>query len=598
MIAAAGLFAAAVLAEGVSLALSVHDLQRGAQILQDASIALGGSPAEWTPKRIDSSKVLATEAEPMLADAADRLQSNPLLNAFGLIPGISPQVTALKDLAASAVDGGRAFQDNLTIAQAYNADSAGSGPKGTRVVNLLKASEAPLADAHARLAPTVVRLEADLRGPLLPPLRTQLGHALDMLAPASTRVDGGLIAARYGPAAIGGEAQKTYLLLLENAAELRPAGGFAGAVGTITFDHGAPAGIDISDQGAINPKLKQRFDPPYPMSRYLIFYNNSLEIGDAGWDPNFPSTAKLSEAMFLSATGKAVDGTIAVDPYAIGEVIRLAGPIDVPGYGTFTADNLFPKLDHIVNVATGPGSGKQALPPIIHAILQRVLDLPLNRWAELLNVLGDQAQTRHLQVYLHDQLLASALDRTHANGEMLAGKDDYLMVTDGNVGATKGDYYCHKNLTVRVEAPASGISRHEVLLDYSMPLPINADDVALNPGGAYRDYVRVWVPETANLTSFQFSIDGKPNPIGGLDALGLEHGHRSFGVFFILERGHRAQVRIDYTVPLIPGSSYDLYVQKQAGVPSLPTRLELSYPGGGLVSAADLKRDIEFTHSW
>jgi hypothetical protein len=303
--------------------------------------------------------------------------------------------------------------------------------------------------------------------------------------------------------------------------------------------------------------------------------------------------------MYRSATGKAVDGTIAVDPYAIADVLRLTGPVDVPGYDAFTADNFFARLDHIVNVATGPGSGKQALSPIVHTILQRVLDLPISRWAELLNILGDQAQSRHLQVSLHDAALASALNSARANGAMLAGRDDYLMVTDGNVGATKGDYYCHKNLTVRVEVPESGISRHQVVLDYEMPLPVNADDVALNPGGgAYRDYLRVWVPEAANLTSFQFSIDGQPSSLGGLDASTLDHGHRSYGVFFILERGHRAQVRLNYTAPLIPGSSYDLHVQKQAGVQILPTVLDLSYPGGTTERRYDLKRDMDFKFSW
>jgi hypothetical protein len=567
--------------------------------LEDASVALGGSPADWTPKRITSARALATEAQPKLTSGADRLKSNPLLTAVGWIPLLGPQVTAAKDLATGSAEADRAFQDTLVIAQAYSADQADGGPRGPRVVKLLRTSKAPMADAQARLAPAVARLDTDLGNALLPPLRSQVNRALQLLRPAKSRADAGLVAATYGPAAIGGDGRKTYLLLLENAAELRPAGGFAGAVGTISFDHGAPAGVDITDQAAINPKLQKRFDPPYPMARYLVFYRNSLEIGDAGWDPNFPSTAKLSEAMYQSATAKTVDGTISVDPYAIADVLKLTGPVDVPGYGSFSGDNFFARLDHIVNVATGPGSGKQALAPIVHAILQRVLDLPLNRWAGLLNIMGDEAQGRHLQVYLHDARLASALAAVHANGAMLTGSDDYLMATDGNVGATKGDYYCHKQMTVRVEVPESGVSRHQVVLDYDMPLPVNADDIALNPGGgAYRDYLRVWVPETANLTSFQFSIDGQPSPLGGLDASTLEHGHRSFGVFFILERGHKAQVRINYTVPLDPGSAYDLHVQKQAGVPSLPTVLDLSYPGGRLEHRDDLRRDMAFKLSW
>src|SRR5207253_10944470 len=138
--------------------------------------------------------------------------------------------------------------------------------------------------------------------------------------------------------------QRSYLLLFPNPDELRPIGGFVGAVGTITFSAGTPAAVEVRGEEALDGRYGQRFAIPPALGRRLSFPNDSLDIGDAGWDPDYPTSAQLSEQMYRSATGRAVDGTIAVDPYAIATLLRVTGPIEVTPYGTFTADNFFSRL--------------------------------------------------------------------------------------------------------------------------------------------------------------------------------------------------------------------------------------------------------------
>ena len=44
---------------------------------------------------------------------------------------------------------------------------------------------------------------------------------------------------------------------------------------------------------------------------------------------------------------------------------------------------------------------------------------------------------------------------------------------------------------------------------------------------------------------------------------------------------------------------YDLLVQKQAGIPGYPVDLDISYPGGGLVSRrVNLSQDIDVAARW
>ena len=234
-----------------------------------------------------------------------------------------------------------------------------------------------------------------------------------MLQPLADVARVGGVAARFAPGALGGSAPQNYLVLLSNPSEMRPDGGFVGSMGTVTMSKGAPTGIDVKPQEFYNPLIKQHTDIPYPLARYLKFYKNSLEIGDAGWDADFPTSARLTESLYTAATKRPVDGTIAVDPYAISAMLQVTGPVDVPGYGTFTADDFFPKLNFIVNVSNAPGSGKGALTPIGQTVLGKVLNAPPSSWPQLLLVFEQQAQGRHIQAYFHDTSLATAVSEVH-----------------------------------------------------------------------------------------------------------------------------------------------------------------------------------------
>ena len=164
----------------------------------------------------------------------------------------------------------------------------------------------------------------------------------------------------------------------------------------------------------------------------------------------------------------------------------------------------------------------------------------------------------------------------------------------------EGDYYLRKSMTVKAELPNSGVSRHEVTVDYSLPLPVDATDSALNPGsGEYHDYLRFYLPETATLTGLRFTEDDQPSSDGGgTDPVRFEHGRQVVGTFFRLPRGHRVQLCLAYRVPLLPQNSFDLLVQKQAGTPARPTTVQVSYPGGQTSRQADLAEDISFHVAW
>jgi hypothetical protein len=275
----------------------------------------------------------------------------------------------------------------------------------------------------------------------------------------------------------------------------------------------------------------------------------------------------------------------------------VTGPVTVPGYGTFDAANFFTSINFIVNVSRAPGAGKEALNVIAPVLVSKLQTQTVDRWPTLLGVFRDQAVGRHLQLFMHDPNLARLAAESRFDGALVPTTDDYLMVVDGNVCASKGDFYLRKSIQLKVEVYPSGLARHELVVRYEMPLPVDDVDRALNPrDGSYGDYMRVYLPETATPSGFSFRMDGKPGD-GGLERVSVEHGKKVVGTYFNLPRGHLAEMRLTYEVGLA-GGAYQLYLQKQAGVPGLPADLEISYPGAIAHIKVGLARDEVVSFKW
>jgi hypothetical protein len=604
-------FAVVVLAivEGYEVGQALTDLRSGTSDLQRALTELGRAPAHWTSARVDAAASAQAKGAIKIQRADKRLQADPLARMLLPVPYAKDQVRATLDLSSSAVDASAAAADLIAMARLYVNVPQGSGAdSGAELIALLKSSSPLLVDADSRLAAANQRLEHDSRLYLLPSLRTELKRAQAVAGPAGESAHGGAAVAKLLPGLLGAGGPKTYLVILANPSELRPSGGFAGEVGTATFDHGKLTKLNLLDENDVSHKYRDRFPPPGQLGAYLAFRDNQTEIGDAGWDPDFPSSARLQERMFTSAMGQQLDGTISVDPYLMSSLLKVTGPVDVPGLGTtFDSENLFLRLNMLANLDSGPTGGKKQLPGIATVIISKVLAQPPSRWGEFAGALQDAVSHKHLQVSVHDAELEAQLHALHADGTLqnLPLTEDYLMVVEANVAGTKADYYIKRSLSVKVEIYPSGLNRHMVAIHYEYPPPADAVDDQLNKSfvnstSLYRDYVRFYVPLTTTLANIGFLVDGKPAPAygGGLKEQGQQGDHQVYGTFFTLPRGHSADVIIYYEVGLPADPPFKLYIQKQAGLVDMPTTLTVSYPGGIASRKTDLTTDTTLTIPW
>jgi hypothetical protein len=586
--------------EGLHVYRAARDLQSGEASLKLAVTELGSNPHDWTPQRLDAAQADQGRAAAAIRQGREQLESDPGLRGLSVLPWTGDQVMAAYHLSDAGLGAAFAVGDGVKVGRAYLGLGTQEAPPGKRALQLMQAAASSLQDADSQLSPPLVSLRADRGRRLVGPLRRRLDAALALLEPRESQIAVGAAASRIAPEVLGATGPTHYLVLFANPSELRPAGGYVGAAGAVTMDSGAPTlmfkGTDQYDAAIVH-----QFAIPYPLDRYLIFKDNSLGIADAGWDPDFPTTAKLSEEMYTKATGEHLAGTVQVDPYAVSALLALTGPVEVPGFGRFDAATFYPRLNYIVNVSQVPGaSGKGALAPITQAILKSLLAQPVDSYTRILAILGQQAQGRHLLFSMHDRTAADLAARAGDDGAILKAPGDYLMVADANVGATKGDYYVKRAIDVKAEISAGGAQRHRLTLTYEMPETTDATDAALNDlydGGAYHDYLRAYLPENASVAGASFTLDGTPTA-DKLDLVGFAHGHEYVGAYARVPRGHTLRLAIDYTIPQADGRGYQLYIQKQAGVPPSPYNLDISYPGGRYTTAGSLDTDKRASVRW
>src|SRR4029077_21251936 len=139
--------------------------------------------------------------------------------------------------------------------------------------------------------------------------------------------------------------------------EMRPGGGYIGAVGQVTFTNGALTSEIFRDSTFTDP-LVRNIPAPRPFNIYLQ-HGAPWNMADADWSPDFPTAVSDIERFYTQATGVHPDGVIDVDPIALGGILSITGSVTVPPYPqVVTGANTLTELTYITNKARPGDPGK------------------------------------------------------------------------------------------------------------------------------------------------------------------------------------------------------------------------------------------------
>lgn len=282
-----------------------------------------------------ANKIKGGDTTGLSADAAKISQTvskmreetdGPIWQALSHVPAYGSDVAAarellgvLDDVSANALVPAANNLDGVTM-KSLVVDGGIDVETLQTLVNTLSSVSEPIKDAQTRvdaIGDTHIQQVTDL-----------VSTAKSSLDAASTGIDVAQQVAPYLPQMLGANGQtRNYLLMAEQNAELRAAGGFPGAWGILSVTDGKLSIGEIKPVVTMQNQSVQVTDE----ERYLFStLNIATRSGDTFGIIDFTRAASLVSEMWTMMYGDHVDGVVALDPVQLQYIMQVVGGVTLP----------------------------------------------------------------------------------------------------------------------------------------------------------------------------------------------------------------------------------------------------------------------------
>ncbi len=388
------------------------------------------------------------------------------------------------------------------------------------------------------------------------------------------------------PALIGAPGEKkTYLLLLQNNAELRPTGGFVGSFALITFENGKLLDFLVEDVYTADGQLKGHVEPPAPIKKYLG--EGGWYLRDVNWDPDFPTTARQAEWFLQKELDKEVDGTLAINLHVAKHLLEAIGPVTIPDYSeTITSQNLFERAEYHSEINFFPGSTqkKDFLGSLARTIYSKMQSLSTGEFLSLARAFDQSLAERQLLISPKNESLSAVFVENNWAGDIISPAcnpapclADYWNLVEANVGVNKANYFVNRQILHQLTILKENHLRATTKVTYT-----NTSAAQSWPAGDYKNYLRLYVPLGSELESVTI---GDQKLSQSAVEITREHNKTVFAFLTTVPIKATSNVTITYTLPGKltfetgnPLASYTGLFQKQSGVGKDPLTIEIAYP--------------------
>jgi hypothetical protein len=405
------------------------------------------------------------------------------------------------------------------------------------------------------------------------------------------------------PEIAGGDGRRRkYLILFQNDNELRPTGGFLTAYSVIYVENGKVAPEKSDDIYEMDKKFSKNIPIPEALGRYLTT-EKKWHLRDMNTSPDFKTSMDqfLTNYKTIKSEPQDLDGIIAVDTHVLTDLLKVLGPVEVPGYGTFST-NIEPKCDcpqiiyALSEIITRPTpylreDRKGIIGPLMRAILTKAYTAPKQQWPDLFTTGFKSIEGRHTQMYFFDAKAQAAAEKLNAAGRLPApaADQDFLAIVDANLGGAKSNLFIDYDVKQNVSVPENGVITKSLEITYKNNR--KGDNCNLEAGllclnSTLRDWHRLYLPAGAKLVDAQgFTQTAKEYE---------EAGYSVIDGFFILEPNSQAKVKVTYTVPYTNDKTYKLRLWKQGGIGPIKHLIDVNGSQEEVVLDKDQTIEVDF----
>src|SRR3990170_3227204 len=423
-------------------------------------------------------------------------------------------------------------------------------------------------------------------------VRDQITQGILLLDQASTLVNDAKPLLESAPYILGLDGVRKYLVIFQNDAELRPTGGFMTAYAVISVSKGKIGIVESNDIYFLDERFPKKLPAPEPIKKYLpkvpYWY-----LRDQNISPDFKVSMEPFFPNYLLTKSPEVDGIFTVDTQVLVDLLKITGPIGVPGFGNYSADNdprcncpqVFYELELFADVE-GPvvwdsvsgqiivqpknyQARKSFIGPMMYSVLANVMAQPKARMAQLFNTSAALFQAKHVQFYFTDPNIQTSVETFNLAGRVREFEGDYLFIVDTNFAGAKTNAWVTYTADQKIEVSGDGTVTKTLTLTYKNPQPYFEDKTTkLKLNGIFRDWLRVYVPKGSKL------IEAKGFETGQVTGEDLDK--TVFEGFFTLTPLNVKTISLKYELPIKLKSPYKFLIQKQAGAKNFPYTISLN----------------------
>ena len=478
-----------------------------------------------------------------LASTTLRAAATDLQGANDTVGGVWTQPARLVPLVAqhrNAVTGIVADAATSALAAADALDAV--DVNRLRVVNgsIDVEAIAALADPMHNLSSAVQRMSRTLDQSASPwlfaPFQERLVKVRTKLDAAELQALAGEAAGANGPAMLGADGPRKYLIAFTSPGEVRGQSGLVGNYSELTIDHGRLSqsgfgrtsqlinGIRYSEPFAL--KMPQQF-----LERYGPYgaADSAGNVTDKFWSnvtmsPDMPSVGAAMAQMYEGGGLGQVDGVFVIDTYGLAALLKVTGPVVVPGIAQpFTSDSLQNFL-LFEQYKLEEGVRRDQLEGVADATIRLLLSADLPVPEKLAHQLGPAATEGHIVGWARRPEEQNLLVRIGMSGRLPAPEHtDGLAIVSNNASGSKIDSFLERSESyTAVYDPETGLVNAElaITLNNTAPPEGYADYVIGNlvglPKGTNRTLLSVYSP----LAVIDVQIDGKTVEVTGGDENG------------------------------------------------------------------------------
>ncbi len=301
------------------------------------------------------------------------------------------------------------------------------------------------------LVSSVAVFEAQ-QGPwLLSPLVDQLATGSSRSRDAIAQIDTQLPRLETLPKLLGATKPRRYLVLVANPTETRDLGGFTGGFAVVEMDagqieliqSGRATDLEATTRPEVDGVIPDRFGDYEPWS-YAQNYTGT---------PDLTVAANTLRELFPAMGGTEIDGVVYLDPYALGALTDLTGPVEIAPLGLKLDGDTLPQFLVIDQYALidDRSARTSVLDVVTEEVFRQLQFGGLPSMGEMIDVMSPMVSQGRLRMVTFDASETDVLTDLGLTQRFRPETfDDFLSVMHANGGPNKLDPYLHRTISYEV----------------------------------------------------------------------------------------------------------------------------------------------------